>query len=124
MTIQQTYYILKYGYMNPSKAKDIISEYFLKTELERYEYWSDWETIDDGFTGYTHFLSFDIKHVDSKILIVISSLSDGLVKHTIDITMLNPKEVVTVFSDYYEELRKEEAWKEHKENYPDGDWEQ
>jgi hypothetical protein len=38
--------------------------------------------------------------------------------------MLNPTEVVTVFSDYYEELRKEEAWKEHKENYPDGDWEQ
>jgi hypothetical protein len=37
--------------------------------------------------------------------------------------MLNPTEVVTVFSDYYEELRKVEAWKEHKENYPDGDWE-
>ncbi len=109
--------------MNPTKAKDIITEYFEKTELERYEYWSGWENIDNDFSGYTHFLSFDIKHVDGKVLIVISSLGDGLVKHTIDITMLNPTEVVTVFSDYYEELRKVEAWKEHKENYPDGDWE-
>ncbi len=123
MTQQQTYDILKYGYMCPSKAKNIITEYFENIELERYEYWSGWENINDDFSGYTHFLSFDIKHVDGKILIVISSQSDGLVKHTIDITMLNPKEVLTVFIDYYEELRKEEAWKEHKENYPDDGWE-
>jgi hypothetical protein len=124
MTQKQTYDILKYGYMSPTKAKQIISEYFEKTELERYEYWSGWENINDDFSGHTHFLAFDLKLLDGKVLIVISSLGDGLVKHTIDITMLNPTEVVTVFSDYYEELRKEEAWKEHKENYPDGDWEQ
>ena len=58
--------------MSPSKAKDMITEYFEKTELEKYEYWSGWQNIDgDDYSGYTHFMTFDIKHVDGKIFIYI-----------------------------------------------------
>lgn len=124
MTPQQTYNILKYGYMSPTKAKDIISEYFEKIELEKYEYWSGWGNVFDYFSGYTHFLTFDIKQVDGKILIYIISRNEAIIKQIIDITMLTPEEVVDGFSNYYDEIRKEEAWREHQENYPDGDWEQ
>jgi hypothetical protein len=109
--------------MSPTKAKDIISEYFEKIQLENYEYWSGWENIDDDFSGYTHFLAFDIKQVDGKILIYIISRNDSTIKHIIDITVLTPEEVVDEFSSYYEEIRKQEAWKEYQKNYPDGSFE-
>ena len=93
-------------------------------KLEKHEYWSDWEDINDDFSGHTHFLKIDIKYVDSKILIYIISRNDDSIKQIIDITMLTPQEIVDGFSNYYEEIRKEEAWREHQENYPDDDWEQ
>ena len=110
--------------MSPSKAKEIISEYFEKTELEKYEYWSGWQNIDgDDYSGYTHFMTFDIKHVDGKIFIYIISNQDDTVKQIIDITMLNPQEVIDGFSNYYEEIHKELKWKEYQDNYPEGGWE-
>lgn len=124
MTATQTFNILKYGYMDQSCAKDIISDYFEQIQLERSEYWSGWENVDSDFCGYTHFMLFDIKNIDGKIIIEIVSRQDDSVKHVIDITELTPIEVLDSFSSYYEELHKELRWQEYQENFPDDDFEQ
>ena len=107
MTVEKTFNILKYGYMTPTKAKIIISQYFEQIELEKHSYWSGWQKINHNYISYTHYMGLDVQYDGDKVLIEITARDSELNQQLIlDITDLTPDEVLYMFDEYYQELYK------------------
>jgi F0F1-type ATP synthase gamma subunit len=136
MTKELTYNILKYGYMDPQKAKNVISEYFDIIELEKNSYWSGWEKVDDMFLSYTHFITLITKNIDGQVFIGISvrdiedfvDLQNKFIttggEVLLNVTNLSPDHTMDLFNECYTDIVSMCSNNEYERNYPDGSYEQ
>lgn len=139
MTKQQTYEILKYGYMNPNRVRQILSNYF---DIEPNRYVSDWTEFNDigtssGMFVKTHFLKIWVYYddLDNRLIIALycnDKLDYNLVQQhyiainnsiAMDVTDLTEDELTSEFHDIFEDINRMCLSNEYKRNFPGGGYE-
>lgn len=139
MTIQQTYEILKYGYMNPNRVREILTNYF---NLEPHRYVDEWTEYNEvgtssGMFTKTHFNKIWVYYddIDNRLVIAIYckdyidfELVDRhyiTIKNAVvmDVTNITENQLTSDFHDLFEDINRMCLSNEYKQNFPDGGYE-
>jgi hypothetical protein len=139
MTQQQTYDILKYGYMNPQKVRDIITDHFESSTEHYYSDWEEYNNVDtsDGQLTNTHFIKIWVYYddIDNRLVLALFVRDEEYLNEVknryitinncvvIDCTHLTSQQVLVEFQELFKDVHRICQYKEWNDNYPNGSFE-